>query len=170
MSRLGVDRKPRSSRYQVDPTDELTAFCDEELPRLDQRVGPKPEPPTPNSENFAHEKAPFRHFQTSALPVTPPARDGLSSLSYVSFLDREIYFSHLRQGLINEPQTLAILPKMPPRPWHRPTAQRRAPTANRAQSERRLSRSRARARLCHSSHHSADRRRETLAMLCSLLC
>lgn len=102
MSHLGVDRKPRSSRYQVDPTDELTAFCDEELPRLDQRVGPKPEPPTPNSENFAHEKAPFRHFQTSALPVTPPARDGLSSLSYVSFLDREIYFSHLRQGLISE--------------------------------------------------------------------
>jgi len=102
MSRLGVDRKPRSSRYQVDPTDELTAFCDEELPRLDQRVGPKPEPPTPNSENFAHEKAPFRHFQTSALPVTPPARDGLSSLRYVSFLDREIYFSHLRQGLISE--------------------------------------------------------------------
>lgn len=102
MSCLGVDRKSRSSRYQVDPTDELTAFCDEELPRLDQRIGPKPEPPTPNSENLAHEKAPFRHFQTSALPVAPPARDGLSSLSYVSFLDREIYFSHLRQGLISE--------------------------------------------------------------------
>lgn len=110
MSRLGVDRNPRSGRHQVDPTGELSAPCYEELLRLDQRVGPKSEPSTPNSENRAHEKAPFRDFQTPALPVAPPARDDLSSLNCVSFLNIEIYKPRLRQGRFNEPQTLVISP------------------------------------------------------------
>lgn len=87
-----------------------------------------------------------------------------TSLNPVSFLDREIYFSHLREGLINVSQTLAIIPNGAPKPWHRPTAQRRAPIAAKARSERRLSRSRARARLCLLSHHSAEPRRDWAVM------
>jgi hypothetical protein len=177
MSTKGSRRSAGISLTTTQRTAGMSAACYNELPQHEPSAADGIDVNQPleaigaaEAENSAHEKAPFGDFHNSPLPEASPARDDLSSLSYERFPDREIYFPHLREGLINEPQTLAILPKMPPRPWHRPTAQRRAPTANRAQSERRLSRSRARARLCHSSHHSADRRRETLAMLCSLLC
>jgi hypothetical protein len=102
VSRLGVDRKSRSGRHLVDPTGELVAFCNEELPRLDPAVRLKSGSSAPNSENCAHKRAHFKDFHTQALSVAPPARDDLSSLSYVSFSYREVYHPHLRQGLISE--------------------------------------------------------------------
>ena len=102
MSRLGVDRKSRSGRHLVDPTGELVAFCNEELSRLNPAVRLESGSSALDSENCAHEKAPFRALLTSTLPTAPSARDDLSSLSYVSFSYREVYHPHLRQGLISE--------------------------------------------------------------------
>lgn len=171
MSTKGNRRSVGITLTTTQRTAESSATCHDELPPLNSsaanRIGanqPLKALRANKAENSAHKKAPFRALLTSILPVTPPVRDDLSSLNPVSFSDREIYFFHLREGLINVSQNLAIPPKMTPRSWHRSTAERRASTAAEAPSERRLSRSRARARLCHLSHYSADTRRDWTVM------
>lgn len=109
------------------------------------------------AENSAHRKAPFRALLASVLPMIPPMRDGLSSLNCVSFSDSRTYRPKLREGLINVSQTLAILPEVALRSWHRSAAQRRASAVAKAQSERGLSRSRERARLSHGQLEASDR-------------
>lgn len=171
MSPQGMSRNLGMSLTIAQRHEEPSAACYEELPPLRSsaaaEVGtnqPLKDLRATKAEKSAHKKAPFKALLTSTLPMTPPVRDGLSSLSHERFSDREIYFSHLREGLINVSQTLAILPKAAPRSWHSAAAQRRASTAVKARSERRLSRSRARARLCHLSHYSAEQRRDWTVM------
>jgi len=111
MSRPGVDRNPRSGRHQADPTGELVAFCNEELPRLDPAVRLKSGSSALDLENCTHEKASFRALLTSALTVTPSMRDDLSSLSCVSFSDEDTYKRRLRYRHCIEPQTFSLSSK-----------------------------------------------------------
>jgi hypothetical protein len=164
MSTKGNRRSVGITLTATQRTAESSATCHDELPPPNSSTTAISATAAASAGNSAHKKAPFRALLTSTLPVTPPVRDDLSSLNPVSFSDREIYFFHLREGLINVSQTLAIPPKMTLRSWHRSTAERRASTAAEAPSERRLSGSRARARLCHLSHHSAERRRDWTVM------
>jgi hypothetical protein len=163
MSAKGSRRSAGISLTTAQRTAEISAACYDELPQRDSSAAAEIGVNQPfeaigaaEAPKSTHKKAPFRHFQTSALPVTPPERDGLSSLSYVSFLDREIYFSHLREGLINVSQTLAILLKAAPRSWHSATAQRRTSIATKARSERRLLAPPSRARLSHEQREASS--------------
>lgn len=111
MSQLGVDRKSRSNRHLADPTGEPTAFCNEELSRLNPAVRLESGSSALDSENCAHEKAPFRALLTSTLPTAPSARDDLSSLSYVSFSDEDIYKPRLLEQHFTEDQTFNLSSK-----------------------------------------------------------
>lgn len=177
MTTKGSRRNQGITSTTAQRTAEISAACYDELPQRDSSAAAEIDVNQPleairaaEAENSTHRKAPFRDFLSPTLPVAPPARDDLSSLSHVSFSRTDENNHHRLYTHINEPQNLAILTKTAPRSWHRAVAPHRAMIAVKARSERKLSGSRARARLCLSSHHSADRRRETLAMLCSLLC
>ena len=171
MSTKGSRRSAGISLTTTQRTAGMSAACYNELPQHGPSAADGIDVNQPleaigaaEAENSAHKKAPFRDFHSSPLPEASPARGDLSSLSHERFPDREIYFPHLREALINVSQTLAILPKAAPRSWHSAAAQRRASTAAEAPNERRLSGSRARARLCLLSPYSAERRRDWSVM------
>lgn len=178
MSAEGSRRNAGMTLTTTQRTAGMSAACHDELPQLKSSAAAEigaNQPPkalrATKAENRAHRMGSYRDFQTSTLPSVPPARDDLSSLSCVSFSKLAENNRRHRYRHINEPQNMSILSKMALETRHRPAAQRRASTVTGARSERKLSGSRARARLCHSSPRSTeDRRRETLAMLCSLLC
>lgn len=171
MSAKGSRRSAGIISTTTQRTAEMSATCNDELPQRDPSTtaeigskSPLNAATTPKAENGAHIKAPFRALLASPLPSVSPARDDLSSLSYVSFSNREINNTDLREGLINVSQNMAILPKVSPRSWHRRSARRRASTAAEAPNERRTSGSRAHARLCPLSPYSAERRRDWSVM------
>lgn len=106
MSRLGVDRNPRSGRHQVDPTGELSAPCYEELPRPDQRVGTEFGSKLPSERLDPKWRGPLWHqgstFRGQRIPTHPPqsstqARSIPSVYPVGDNLD-----SNLREGLISE--------------------------------------------------------------------
>jgi hypothetical protein len=171
MSAKGSRRSAGITSTATQRAAEMSAACYDELPQRDPSVAAEisaNQPPkalrAAKTENGTHGKTPFRALLTSTLPSVPPARDGLSSPSYVSFLRIDKNNHHRRYAHINVSQTLAMIPNGAPKPWHKPAAQRRAPIAARAQNERKPSGSRARARLSHLSHYSAERRRDWSVM------
>ena len=106
MSRLGVDRKSRSGRHLVDPTGELVAFCNEELPRLDQLVEMSLGPKSPSEPLDPKWRGPLWHqgstFRGQRIPTHPPqsstqARSIPSVYPVGDHLD-----SNLREALISE--------------------------------------------------------------------
>jgi hypothetical protein len=152
-------------------TADMSAACYDELPQHEPSTAAEIGSRSPLSAsaaatagNGAHKKAPYRDFQALTLPSVPPVRGDLSSLNSVSFPSRRVYKSRLRYRHLIECQNPTAFPLRASESWHRPTAERRASTAAEAPSERRLSGSRARARLCHLSHHSAERRRDWAVM------
>jgi len=174
MSPQGMSRNLGMSLTIAQRHEEPSAACHEELPPLRSSAahGASSSQSSPTSTIRATQvaspvAAALVAFQGST--HTKPHLRGhkpssLNSVSFSDFPQIEIYKPRLQEGLINVSQTLAILPKAAPRPWHRAVAPRRATTAVKARSERRLSRSRARARLCHLSHHSAEQRRDWTVM------
>lgn len=123
MSRLGVDRKSRSGRHPVDPTGELVAFCNEEPPRLDQRVVMRFGPKSPSEPLSPKWRGPLRHqgstFRGQPIPTHPPqsptqARPTLS-VSLIS-----TYHSKVRELSVSEGYRSTDA-------QHRARARRRAP-------------------------------------------
>ena len=171
MSAKGSRRSAGISLTTAQRTAEIGAACYDELPQRDSSVAAEIDVNQPleairaaEAENSTHRKATFRDFHSSPLPEASPARDGLSSLSYVSFSDEDIYKPRLLEQHFTEAQSLTLSTTEPPKPWHKAVAQRRATTAAEAPNERRLSGSRARARLCLLSPYSAERRRDWSVM------
>lgn len=171
MSAKGSRRSAGISLTTTQRAADMSAACHDELPQRDSSAADRTDSSRPPTTSTAHATQVAIPVAANSVafqrPIhTKPYLEGHkpSSLNCVSFSDREINNSDLREGLINVSQTLAILPTGAPRSWHRAPPQRRAPAVTKARSERRSPRSRARARLCHLSHYSDELRRDWAVM------
>lgn len=106
MSRLGVDRKSRSGRHLVDPTGELVAFCNEELPRLDQLVEMSFGPKSPSEPLGPKWRGPLWHsestFRGQPIPTHPPQSPTQARPIPSFYPVGDHPNSNLREGLISE--------------------------------------------------------------------
>ena len=118
MSTKGSRRSAGISLTTTQRTAGMSAACYNELPQHEPSAADGIDVNQPleaigaaEAENSAHKKAPFRDFHNSPLPEASPARDDLSSLSYVSFSDEDIYKPRLLEQHFTEDQTFNLSSK-----------------------------------------------------------